>query len=145
VPIMNGKLRGDDGGATARAVLEDFEEIGCCRRWEGPEREVIDDEDVDSCPGGEDTWEPSITPGDGEVVEKARRAEVECRVPGADSCVREGAGEERLFRAGGADDENVLAGGDPLRRGKREDGGAVKPPRTAEVEVLHAGIDAELR
>jgi hypothetical protein len=70
---------------------------------------------------------------DREVVEHARGAQVERCVPGANGSLGEGAGGEGLAGAGEADDEQVLASGDPLRRGEAEDHGAIEAAGMVEV------------
>jgi hypothetical protein len=71
--------------------------------WSGGERadeQVIDDQDADAGPGGQQPGEPSVAAGDGQVVEHPRGAQVQRGVAGADGGVREGAGQVGLPAAG---------------------------------------------
>lgn len=56
VPLVDGELAGDDGGAAAVAILENnLQEVvaGCCvKRLEAP---VVEDEEI----GGAQRWRPS--------------------------------------------------------------------------------------
>ena len=46
VPVLDGQLAGDEGGASAVAVFEDLEEITALGVGEWSEAEVIEDEEL---------------------------------------------------------------------------------------------------
>ncbi|MGY3146424.1 hypothetical protein ACVWYQ_003423 [Bradyrhizobium sp. USDA 3397] len=48
VPLIDGKLAGDDGGAVAVAVLEDLQEVVAGRGVERLEAPVVEDEEIDA-------------------------------------------------------------------------------------------------
>lgn len=48
VPLIDGELAGDDGGAAAVAVLEDLQEVVAGRGVERLEAPVVEDEEIDA-------------------------------------------------------------------------------------------------
>src|ERR1700733_15359980 len=55
VPLIDGELAGDDGGAVAVAVLKDLQEVVAGRGVERLEAPVVEDEEIDGRRG----WRPS--------------------------------------------------------------------------------------
>ena len=106
--------------------------------------EVVEDEDVAPCPGREELSEPPVEARGGELGERPRRPQVERAVAGPDRGHGQGAREIRLADPGRSDDEDLLVGGDPARRGQIEQDAAVEPPSRPEVDVLDRGRQAEL-
>ncbi len=77
VPHGDGELAGDDGGAQLDAVLDHLENVGGLVGAERSDQEVVDEENVDAGPAGEQTRQAAFGAGDGDVVEQARAAQVE--------------------------------------------------------------------
>ena len=63
VPLIDGKLAGDDGGAVAVAILEDLQEVVAGRGVERLEAPVVEDEEIDA-PSARRMrgWRPSPRP-----------------------------------------------------------------------------------
>ena len=54
MPLSQGKLAGDEGGARGVAVFEEFEEVAAVLGVELGEAEVVEDEEVGFGEGGEE-------------------------------------------------------------------------------------------
>jgi hypothetical protein len=48
VPLIDGKLAGDDGGAAAIAILQDLQQVVAGRGVERLEAPVVEDEEIDT-------------------------------------------------------------------------------------------------
>jgi hypothetical protein len=141
VPLGGRELAGDDGGAGAVAVLEDLEEIAALRVLHGGEPPVVDHEDVEAGERAEQADVGAIGTGQGELVEEAGGPAVAGARALAARLMRQGAGEEALADAGGADQDHVVVLGDPAAGGELADDGLVElaPGRVVD------GLDARLR
>ena len=67
VPLIDGKLAGDDGGVVAVAVLEDLQQVvasGGIERFEAP---VVEDEDIDAAEGAKETRVAAIAARQSEI------------------------------------------------------------------------------
>jgi hypothetical protein len=84
VPHGDGELAGDDGGAALHAVLDHLEHVGGLVGAEGTDQEVVDEQDVDAGPVGEETGEATFGAGHGDLVEQAGAAQVEVSIPPSD-------------------------------------------------------------
>ena len=140
VPLRDRQLAGDDGGAGAGAILEDFEEVLAVRGVERREGEVVEDQDVDARQPREPAGVGAVSAGEHELVEEPRRPPVERTGAVATGLVGERAGEEGLARAGGAGDEDVLVFGDPATGRELADLGAIEPAAGRVVEVFQGGL-----
>ena len=69
VPEFEWKLAGDEGGASADTVVEEFEEVIAFARAEGRNGEVIDHHEVDLGDGGEAFAEAAISVTEAEFLE----------------------------------------------------------------------------
>ena len=72
MPLSQGELAGDEGGARGGAV---FEEVAAVRGVEPGESEVVEDEEVGFGEGGEEHGVAAVAAGDGEVVEESGGAQ----------------------------------------------------------------------
>src|SRR5262245_51807930 len=136
------QLAGDDGGAELGAVFDDLQQVGALVRGERPQQKVVNQQDVEASPAGQQAGEPAVGAGDGEVLKHAGAAQVESAVAVADSGVGERAGEVGLAAAGRAHDQDAVVVGDSVRFGQIEDLSAVEAARAAEVNVLDDGVAA---
>ena len=71
MPLSQGELAGDEGGARGVAVFEEFEEVAAVLGVELGESEVVEDEEVGFGEGGEELGVAAVAVGDGEVVEES--------------------------------------------------------------------------
>src|SRR5216117_3525278 len=73
VPLRGRKLAGNDGGACAAAIIEEFEQIVALGIGERRESEIVQDEDVEAS-------ELAVGTSQGELVEEPRGAAVQSAV-----------------------------------------------------------------
>ncbi len=144
VPVVDGHLAGDQGRAQLRPVLHDLEKVSALLDRGGGEQEVIEDQQLDTAEGCEQTCVAAVGSPEGEVVEQSRGADVERRVSLTDGGMGHGAAEEGLPASGGAGDDQVLLAGDPSGAGEAEHGAPVESPRCPEVDFLDGGAVAQL-
>src|SRR5262245_20451492 len=108
VPLSDGQLAGQDGGAGAMPIIEQFEEVPTILRGESIEPPVVDEQDVNAGELGEQAEVTAVGPGEGELVEEAGGAPIEGPEALATGLLGEGAGHEGLAGSGGADDQEIL-------------------------------------
>lgn len=143
MPHGDGELAGDDCRAALHAVLDDFEHVGGLVGAEGTDQEIVDQQDVDAGPVGEETGEATFGAGDGDLVEQAGAAQVEGAVAAADGGLGESAGEVGLAQRGGADDDDAVVGVNPVGFGERDDLGPFQAAWSSEVEVFDGGREPQ--
>ena len=56
VPVLDGQLAGNDGGARAHAIVEHFEQIAAFAWADGGDREVIDQQQLCLGQGAQALW-----------------------------------------------------------------------------------------
>src|SRR5262245_10638024 len=146
VPLSDGKLAGQDGGAGAVPVVQQFEEVSAILRGEGVEAPVVDEQDVDAGEPGEQAEVGAVGAGQGELMEEARGATVEGPETFATGLLGEGAADEGLAGAGGTDDQEILMLLDPAAGGELPHEGFVQLAPGRIVDRFHAGVrELELR
>jgi len=69
VPLIDGDLAGDDGGAVAVAVLEDLQEVVAGRGVERLEAPVVEDEEIDATERAQETGVAAVAARQGEIGE----------------------------------------------------------------------------
>ncbi len=63
VPLINGELAGDDGGAAAVSVLKDLQEVVTGRGVERLEAPIVEDKQIDATERTQEPgWRPSPRP-----------------------------------------------------------------------------------
>ena len=118
VPMLNRKLAGDERGAGADTIVEQFEQVGALARAHRGDGEVVDQDEVDFSDGGEALAEAAVGVADAEFVEQPRRAQVKRGQPLPTGLLRECASQKRLPAAGGAVDQEILRLADPVAAGE---------------------------
>lgn len=79
VPLIDGKLAGDDGRATTVAVLEDLQEVvtgGGVERLEAP---VVENDQIDAAERSQQTGVAAVAAREGEFTEQPRHALIQHR------------------------------------------------------------------
>src|ERR1700726_4447717 len=113
MPLIDGDLAGDDGGAVAVAVLEDLQEVvaGCgVERLEAP---VVEDEEVDATERAQETGVAAVAARQSEIAEQPRDALIEHGAIVAAGLVAERRSEPTLADTGGPADQQVGVVVDP--------------------------------
>lgn len=70
VPLIDRELAGDDGGATAVAVLEDLQEVVAGRGVERLEAPVVEDEEIDAAKRAQQAGVAAVAACQSEVGEQ---------------------------------------------------------------------------
>ena len=144
VPVRDGQLAGDEGRGAFGAVLDDLGEVaplGVAKRREHP---VVDRQQVELRQASQEPGVGAVAATDGQLMQQSRHADVACGEAAATGAFDEGAREEALADAGGANQEQVVALGDPGASAERQDLLAVEPPWVGEVDGLERRRIAQL-
>src|SRR5579871_216884 len=114
VPVIHRQLAGDERSLAADAVVEDFEQVGALGLADGREGEVIEDEQIGASELLQAPAEAAVAVGDAQFFEQTAEAGVEHREALAAGSLAERTREPGLAEAGGAGDEDVVAGANPV-------------------------------
>ncbi len=79
VPVLDGQLAGNDGGARAHAIVEHFEQIAAFAWADGGDREVIDQQQLCLGQGAQALSEAAIGVAQTEIFEQSWGTQVQCR------------------------------------------------------------------
>src|SRR6266508_1636828 len=139
VPMIERQLAGEKGGASADAVVEQFEQIVALVRSDGRNGEVVDQHEVDLGDGSEAFTEAAIGVTQAQFLEQSRRTQVQRGQTLATGLVGESASEEGLAATGSAVNDQILSGTDPIAAGEACQLTAIESAARAEVDVLEAG------
>src|SRR5487761_2467390 len=77
VPMLDRKLTGEERGACADAIIEQFEQIGALARTDGSNGEIINHHEVHLGDSSQALAEAAIGVTEAEFIEQARGAQVE--------------------------------------------------------------------
>src|SRR5690606_6842407 len=136
VPVVDGKLAGQQGGFAAIAIIEDLEQIVAAERVETGQSPVVENEQTGAREPVEESGVGAVATGQGESGQELREAKVAGREPLAAGLMAEGTGEVGLSAAGGAGDQDALALADPVAANEPQEDGPVEAACFAEIEVL---------
>ena len=99
MPMLDRELAGDDGGAAAMAVFEDFQQIAALRWSEDSQAPVIEDQHIQFGDCLEHAGVTSVTSGQSEGLEEARDAVIDNAAPVTAGFVTKGAGDPAFAEA----------------------------------------------
>lgn len=128
----------------AVAILGEFQQVALLFQAERLEAPVIQNEQLHRTEGAHQPSMPAVAAGQAEFGEQPRHPLVEHGVIVAAGLLAEGAGQPGLPDAGRALDDQVLPGLDPAALGKLLEQGAVEAAAGPPVDVLDAGLVAQL-
>jgi hypothetical protein len=128
----------------AVAVLEDLQEVMARRGVERLEAPVIEDEEIDAAERAQEAGMSAIATRQGEIGEQPWDALVEHGAIVAAGLVTERRGEPALADARGPADQEVGMVFDPSAFDQHREEAAVEAARGAMVDVLDAGLLAQL-
>jgi hypothetical protein len=100
VPLIDGELAGDDGGAAAVTVLKDLQEVVTSRGVERLEAPVVEDEQIDTAKCAQQPGVAAIATGQSQIAEQPRDALIKHGAIVAAGLVAERRGEPALADAG---------------------------------------------
>ena len=144
VPVGDGQLTGDEGRGAFGPVLDDLGEVaplGVAQRCDHP---IVDGEQVELREASQEPGVGAVAAADGEFVQQSWHADVACGEAAATGPFDERATEEALSDPGRADQDQVVAFGDPRAGAQRQDLLAVEPAWMGEVDGLEGGRMAQL-
>jgi hypothetical protein len=144
IPLLNGNLAGEDGGAAVVSVFNDLEEVPALFVRQACHRPVIQNEDLGFGIGSQEFRVAAFGPGEGEFLEQSRHAEVKGGQPLAAGLLGESAGEIALAGPRGTGDDAVVVIADPLATGQGQQERLVQSARGAVIDVFEAGVVPEL-
>lgn len=139
VPVLDGKLAGQDGGAAAGAVVDHFQQVMPGIFLQRRQAPVVQNQDIDLGQLLQGAPEATVAVGDAQLLQQARGAQVQRAVALATGLVAQGAGEPGLADAGRAGQQQVVPLTDPVTTGQGRDQALVQRAATAPVEVFQAG------
>src|SRR5579863_3687465 len=143
MPAFDGQLAGDDGGTPAVAVVENLQNVMAGCSVEGLEPPIVEDQKIGAPERAQQTWMASIAASECEIGEQLGEALVEHQAVVAAGLVPQCGGEPALADAGRTQDEEIGVLLDPFAFGEFFEQGAIKPARTAVVDVLDGGLLAQ--
>jgi hypothetical protein len=118
VPEFERELAGDEGGAPADAVVEEFQQVVAFARADGRNGEIVDDYEVNLGDDGETFAEAAVGVTQAKLLEQPGGAQIERGQTLAAGLVGEGTAEKGLAAAGGAVNDEIVAGADPIAAGE---------------------------
>ena len=113
VPVSQGNLAGEDGGAGRVAVVADLQEVPAFAVGQWSHRPIIDDKNVDPGEPVEDFGEAAIDTRESKIAQQFWCTGIEGSEAVADGLLSQRAGEVTFADTGGAENQNVLMLGDP--------------------------------
>ena len=141
MPAIHRDLAGDQGGAAAVAVFDDFQHVVALLGAERFEAPIIEDQQLDAAEGAHQPRVAAVATGQREIAEHPRNALVQHRAVVAACFVAEGASQPAFADTGRPFDDQVLRLVDPAAGDQGLEQGAVE---TAGGTVRASGREAWL-
>ena len=135
VPVADGDLSSDEGGRTAIAVIDDFEQVFGLRAGKGIAQPIIQNEQVEAGERAQQLGIRAIGLGESEGLEQAGSAHIADIEFGFTGGAPQGTGEISFSGPGGAENQGVEMALDPIGLGEFQDLG----PFDAHVRVRGRG------
>lgn len=145
VPVVDGDLAGDEGGAATAPIFNDFQQITAFPVAERGESPIVEDEEIGLGELVQESRVRAVATCHREIAEEPGQADVADGVPLPARAMTEGAGEPRLPGARGSDEEDDFVVAEPVPSGEAEDDAPIETTLGAEVDILHARRDPEAR
>src|ERR1019366_1988234 len=140
VPMFDRQLTGDQRRFAGGAIVEQFEQIiafGLTDRCQTP---IVEDQQIGAGELLQAATEATVAVGNAQFFEQAAEASVEDGEALAERGVGRRTGEPGLAEAGGAGDEDVVSGANPVGTGKARELTWIETAGTAGVEILNASV-----
>src|SRR6185437_2170901 len=145
VPVIDGKLAGDEGRGASVPVVENFQEIAPLLGRERRQTPIIQDQQLDAGQCLEQATVMSIAAREQQGIEQPWQAMVEDRAVVAAGLVTERTGKPTLADAGLPDDQQVLMTFDPLAGDELGEQRLVEPARRFEIDIFDDGRLTKVR
>jgi hypothetical protein len=127
VPLVDGELAGDDGGAAAVAIFENFQEVVTGTGVERLEPPIVEDQQIDTAEPAQQARMAAVAARESEVIEQPRNALIEHRAIVTAGLVAERGGEPALADAGRTADQEIGMLVDPMALGSLANSARSRP------------------
>ena len=144
VPVGHRDLTGNNGGAAAVAVFEDFEEVVTRLGGQWLKPPIVDDEELHGAEVFSPSGEGTVAVGEGELVEELRGTNVEDGAVFPASLVSKSTAKPTLSDPRWPADNQIFMGVNPTSLEQLLDQLAVEPARRTVVDVFGRRLMAEL-
>src|SRR3954453_19784987 len=136
MPLRHRELAGDDGGAAAVALFQDFEEIVTGLIVERLEPPIIEDQELAAAECAQQPGIAAVTASEREIAEQLGHPLVEGRGVVAASFVAGSASGPCLSDAGGPGDDQIVVSVDPVADDQLLEEGAIDTAGRTVVDIL---------
>ena len=143
VPVLDGKLAGDDGRSAAIAFFQDLKEIVTRLGIERLESPVIENEQLDAAERAGDAGIAAVAAREHQFAEQLGDTLIEDGTVVAARLVAERAGKPTLADAGWAADGQIVVRVDPIADHELLEQRAVEAARRAVIDVLDERLLAQ--
>jgi hypothetical protein len=140
MPVFNGKLAADEGGAVTVAVLDDFEKISPFGIVQRSQTEIVQDKHMSF---GELLHESSvgaIGAGESDLIEELGRTEIQGAEAFPAGFLGQGTGDEGFSNTCRTQEQEILVISDPVTRGKAQDHRFLYTPGSSVVDILDTSL-----
>src|SRR6202163_581566 len=140
IPMFDRQLTGDQRRFAGGAIVKQFEQIstvGLADRCEAP---IVEDEQIDSGELLQAAAEATVAVGNAQFFEQAAEASVEDGKALATRGLAQRTGEPGLAETGGAGDEDVVSGANPVGAGEAGELTSIEAAGTGGVEILNTSV-----
>jgi hypothetical protein len=143
MPIFYGELTGNEGRDIAVPIFDHFEKVSSFRLGQRSQPQIIQDKEMSFSESLHETAVTAIGPGEGDLVEELRRAEIKGPEALPAGLLSEGTGEEGFSNSGRAADQDILVLSDPVTGDKVHEDRFVDPSGGSVINVLDRGLKFE--
>ena len=145
VPLLDGKLAGDEGRAAAIALFEDFKQIVARVGIEGFEAPIVENEKIDARERFEEPGVTAVAAGQRQFGEQFRDALIKGRPVVAAGLVAKRSSKPGLANAGWAADGEIIVSVDPVAGDEFLEQRPVETARRSIVDILDRRMMPQLR
>lgn len=140
MPVLDGQLTGDDGGALVGTVINDLQQVSSGLTVHGGHAPIVKQKDVGVFERIEPTRERAVGVANAQLLTQAGNPQVQRTVTTPAGMLGQGARQPRLARTRGAGDQHGVTGIDPFAQGQAHHRAALKTACAAAVQVFDGGL-----
>ena len=118
MPVFHRELAGNKGRGIAVAIFDHFEKVSSFRIGQRGQAQIIQDEEMGFGESLHKTAVGAIGPGESDLIEELRRAQIKGSEAFAAGLLSQGTGKEGLAHRGRTADQNILVLSDSVTRQK---------------------------
>jgi hypothetical protein len=136
VPVLDGKLTGDDGGSAAVAIFENLEQVVASLGVKRVEPPIVENEELDAAQRAADAGISAIAARERQLAEQFGDALIEDRAVVAASLMAKRASKPTLADAGRTADDQIVVRVDPIAGHELLEEWAIEATRGAVIDIL---------